>query len=157
MAIAINISAQQLTLTTPEKTWHWPVSTGARGAGQEEGSWQTPLGRHFIRARIGEGLDPYAVYRARRPTGECWTPELHASQLGRDWILGRILWLCGDEPGFNRHGNVDTQRRFIYIHGTPDSEPMGIPASHGCIRMRCSDLVELFPLTTPGMPVTIHL
>lgn len=133
----------------------WPVSTGLKGTGQQSGSLQTPLGQHYIRACIGEGLPSRAVLKGRRFTGEVWTPGLHAQQPGRDWVLGRILWLCGKEPGFNRLGSVDTQRRYIYIHGTPDSEPMGVPQSHGCVRMNCDDLLELYPLTCAGMAVNI--
>lgn len=121
-----------------------PVSTALNGAGERNGSGCTPRGLHQVRVKIGEGLACGAVMRGRRFTGEIWTPELHAQFPGRDWILTRILWLSGCEPGRNRLGEVDTFRRYIYIHGTPDSEPMGVPLSHGCIRMRTSDLVELF-------------
>lgn len=121
-----------------------PVSTAANGAGERNGSGCTPRGLHQVRARIGEGLPPGAVLRGRRWTGEIWTPDLHARFPGRDWILTRILWLSGCEPGVNRLGEVDTFRRYIYLHGTPDSEPMGVPRSHGCIRLRNTDLLELF-------------
>ncbi len=156
MSITVNIGQQILSLTHQEQHYQWPVSTGLKGVGQESGSFCTPLGSHRIRARIGEELPSRAVFRGRRFTNEIWTPELHQQSPGRDWILGRILWLCGCEPGFNRLGSVDSQRRYIYIHGTPDSEPMGMPASHGCIRMHCDDLKELFPLTHPGMHVNIQ-
>ncbi|MDX1353211.1 MAG: L,D-transpeptidase, partial [Thiomicrorhabdus sp.] len=73
----------------------------------------------------------------------------------RDWILTRILWLSGTQLGINRLGFVDTMQRYIYIHGTPDSEPMGTPLSHGCIRMRNKDLVELFDLVELYTPVEI--
>ena len=96
------------------------------------------------------------MFRARRPTGEIYRPELAASYPGRDWILSRILWLCGLEPGKNRGDSVDTFRRFIYIHGTPDTEPMGLALSHGCVRMRNTDVIELFDCARPGMPVTIR-
>ena len=77
--------------------------------------------------KIGAGAPLGAVFVGRRPTGEIWTPELAAAHPGRDWILTRILWLCGEEPGFNRLGEVDTMRRYIYIHGAPDTVPMGVP------------------------------
>ena len=92
----------------------------------------------------------------RRHTGEIYTPELARQFPERDWILSRILWLCGLEPGKNRGGSVDTMRRYIYIHGTPDSEPMGVPKSHGCIRMRNQDVIRLFDMVTPGTPVLIR-
>mgnify|MGYP003648857540 FL=1 len=97
-----------------------------------------------------------SVFRGRRFTGEIYTSELSERYPERDWILTRILWLSGKEPGTNRLGNVDSMRRYIYIHGTPDSEPMGIPLSHGCIRMRNTDMVELFNLSPVGMDVYIR-
>lgn len=132
-----------------------PVSTAANGPGERLGSGCTPRGLHQVRARIGADLPSGAVLRGRRWTGEIWTPELHASCPGRDWILSRILWLSGCEPGRNRLGAVDTFRRYIYLHGTPDSEPMGVPHSHGCIRLRNQDLVELFPRVPAYCPVRI--
>ncbi|MFK8015117.1 MAG: L,D-transpeptidase family protein [Gammaproteobacteria bacterium] len=133
----------------------YPVSTAARGTGQQEGSWQTPLGRHRIRARIGEGAASGSVFVRRRLTGEIWSPELHQNFPERDWILTRILWLTGRESGFNRGGDVDSLRRFIYIHGTPDPESMGEPHSHGCLRMTNSDVIELFDRVAVGTPVQI--
>ncbi|MTI14312.1 L,D-transpeptidase [Sansalvadorimonas verongulae] len=156
MSITVDVGRQRLVLEKDGLLREWAVSTGLNGVGQRSGSLQTPLGQHIIRARIGDDLPARAVLKGRRFTGEVWTPELHQQQPGRDWVLGRILWLCGKEPGFNRLGEVDTQRRYIYIHGTPDSEPMGVPMSHGCVRMNCDDLLELYPLTCAGMTVTIH-
>lgn len=124
----------------------YPVSTALAGIGEVSGSYQTPRGRHVVRAKIGAGLPENTVFVRRRPTGEIWTPELSEQFPGRDWILTRILWLSGCQPGFNRLGCVDTMRRYIYIHGSPDSAEMGVPGSHGCIRMRNADIVELFDL-----------
>ncbi|WP_349573036.1 L,D-transpeptidase [Azotobacter salinestris] len=121
------------------------VSTALNGPGEQSGSGCTPRGLHQVRATIGEGLPAGAVLRGRRWTGEVWTPELHEAFPGRDWILTRILWLSGCEIGRNRLGAVDTFRRYIYLHGTPDSEPMGVPRSHGCVRLRNDDLLELYP------------
>ena len=134
----------------------FPVSTARNGVGEQSGSGQTPSGAHYIRARIGDGLPEGAVLRGRRFTGEIWSPALAAANPDRDWILTRILWLCGLEPGRNRLGAVDTMRRYIYIHGTPDTEPMGVPLSHGCIRMRNDDLVRLFALVPAGTRVDIR-
>lgn len=120
------------------------VSTALNGAGEDNGSGCTPRGLHQVRARIGAGLPLAAVLRGRRWTGEVWTPELHEQFPGRDWILTRILWLSGLEPGRNRLGSVDTFRRYIYLHGTPDTEPMGTALSHGCIRLRNTDMLALF-------------
>ncbi|WP_373388600.1 L,D-transpeptidase family protein [Pseudomonas alcaligenes] len=122
-----------------------PVSTALNGAGERSGSNCTPRGRHQVRAKIGEGLPEGAVLRGRRWTGEVWSEALDAQFPGRDWILTRILWLSGCEPGFNRLGQVDTFRRYIYLHGTPDNQPMGVPLSHGCVRLRNADLLNLFP------------
>jgi L,D-transpeptidase YbiS len=153
----IDVGRQSLTLFQddhPVKTW--PVSTGRNGTGQQEGSGQTPLGLHIVRACIGTGLPRCSVLVGRRPTGEIWTPALQSVAPERDWILSRILWLSGLEPGYNRLGQTDTMRRYIYIHGTPDTEPMGRPLSHGCIRMQNDDVIELFERTDPGALVWIH-
>lgn len=133
----------------------YAVSTALNGAGEREGSGCTPRGRHVVRARIGDGQPLGAVFRGRRPTGEVWSPELAARFPERDWILSRILWLSGCESGRNRLGEVDTMRRYIYIHGTPDDQPMGVPLSHGCVRMRNADVIELFDLVPVGTPVDI--
>lgn len=154
--IRVSISDQTLRLLEDGREMHcWSVSTAARGAGEQSGSEQTPRGRHVVRARIGEGQPLRAVFRGRRPTGEVWSPVLGEQFPGRDWILTRILWLSGCEPGFNRLGRVDSMRRYIYIHGTPDDQPMGEPRSHGCVRMRNEDMLALFDLTPVGTPVLI--
>ena len=119
------------------------------------GSFCTPRGQHIVRAKIGAGQPVNTVFVRRRPTGEIWTPELGAQFPGRDWILTRILWLSGCEVGFNRLGKVDTMRRYIYIHGSPDTVTMGTPGSIGCVRMRNQDLLELFDRVAPGTPVAI--
>lgn len=157
MKITIKIPAQTLELFDDEgKLLHrYAVSTAKNGAGEVSGSYCTPRGRHIIRARIGAGCPENAVFVRRRPTGEVYTPELGAQFPERDWILTRILWLSGCEVGFNRLGQSDTMRRYIYIHGTPDSEPMGQARSHGCIRMRNKDLLELYEFVSAGTPVEI--
>ncbi len=127
----------------------------AKGLGERNGSFCTPAGRHVVRAKIGAGAPLRAVFVRRRPTGEVWTPELHAKYPGRDWVLSRILWLSGCEPGRNRLHDVDTMRRYIYIHGSPDSAEMGRPGSHGCIRMRNEEVAELFELVPAYAPVEI--
>lgn len=134
----------------------YPVSTAANGPGERRDSGCTPRGLHVIRACIGAGLPRGAVLRGRRPTGELWTPEFAAAHPGRDWILSRILWLSGLQPGFNRLGDVDTMRRYIYIHGTGDDQPMGVPRSHGCIRMRNDDIIALFERVRAGDRVDIR-
>lgn len=133
----------------------YPVSTAANGAGEENGSFCTPRGKHVIRAKIGAGQPVNTVFVRRRPTGEIYTPELAAQYPDRDWILTRILWLSGSEPGYNRGGSCDTMRRYVYIHGTPDETELGKPGSRGCIRMRNADLLELFDLVPAGTQVEI--
>lgn len=155
--IDVSLAAQSLTLYdgAGELLARYPVSTASRGAGEQSGSYCTPRGRHVIRARIGAGLPLNTVFVARRPSGEVYTPELAAAFPGRDWILTRILWLSGCEPQRNRLGAVDTMRRYIYIHGCPDSATLGVPGSHGCIRMGNADIVELFERVPAYTPVDI--
>jgi len=150
--ILIDIGKQRLTFQGRT----WSVSTAKNGPGEKNGSFCTPRGKHIVRAKIGAGQPPGTVFVRRRPTGEVWTPELHARHPGRDWMLTRILWLSGKEPGFNRLGAVDTMRRYIYFHGSPDTAEMGKPGSIGCIRMRNRDVVELFDLVPPYTPVEIR-
>jgi lipoprotein-anchoring transpeptidase ErfK/SrfK len=158
MRIEISIKHQTLTLFDDfggvKKTYS--VSTAANGSGNLKNSCQTPLGQHIIRAKIGADAAPNTVFRGRRPTGEICTPDLMAQFPDRDWILTRIMWLSGKEPGFNRLGDVDTMQRYVYIHGTPDSTEMGKIGSHGCIRMRNDDVIELFDLVESGIPVLIR-
>ena len=156
MKIRIDAAKQELTLVDDDKLIkRYAVSTAKNGLGEKNGSFCTPRGKHIIRAKIGAGLPQGAVFVRRRPTGEVWTPEMHAKYPGRDWILTRILWLSGKERGKNRLGDVDTMRRYIYIHGSPDTAEMGKPGSIGCVRMRNKDIVELFDLVPPYTPVEI--
>lgn len=133
----------------------YPVSTAKNGLGEQTGSYCTPRGRHRIAAKIGEGQPLHAVFKARVPTGEIWSPDLAAKEPARDWILTRILWLEGLEEGRNKGAPVDTHDRYIYIHGTDEEHLIGKPVSHGCIRMRNEDVVELFKLVEEGTLVNI--
>ena len=157
MKINVHIATQQLDLLDDANQLlrRYSISTAANGVGEMYGSYCTPRGKHIIRAKIGTDQPENTVFVRRRPTGEIYTPELGVQFPERDWILTRILWLSGCEPGFNRLGENDTMRRYIYIHGTPDSAQLGAPGSHGCIRMRNTDLVELFDLVPTGMAVEI--
>ncbi|MBX3616768.1 L,D-transpeptidase [Nitrosomonas sp.] len=157
MKIKIDITAQELELFDAQERVirRYRISSAKNGTGQENGSFRTPLGKHIIRAKIGDGQPLNTVFIRRRPTGEVYSPQLAEQFPKRDWILTRILWLSGCEPGFNRLGSVDTMRRYIYIHGTPDSVEMGQPGSIGCIRMRNNDLVELFDFVSAGTAVEI--
>jgi len=156
LTLRISLAAQRLEVRRDGKpVASFAISSSKYGAGEVNGSLRTPRGRHVIRAKIGAGLPVNAVFKARRPTGEIYSAALAAQFPGRDWILTRILWLSGTEIGKNRLGNVDTMRRYIYIHGMPDTEPLGVPGSIGCIRMANRDLVELFDLVPPGASVDI--
>lgn len=157
LRIRIDVPDQRLDLYGPDgaRIRSYAVSTAAAGLGEARGSLRTPRGRHVVRAKIGAGRPANTVFVGRRPTGERYDEELARRHPGRDWILTRILWLSGCEPGINRHGELDTMRRYIYIHGAPDGTPMGRPGSHGCIRMRNDDVIELFDLVEAGTPVDI--
>lgn len=138
MKVNISIPKQQLDLVDDNCRiiQQYAISSAKNGVGQENGSFCTPLGKHIIRAKIGQGQPTNTVFIRRRPTGEIYSPALSEQFPKRDWILTRILWLSGCEPGFNRLSSVDTMRRYVYIHGSPDSVEMGKPGSIGCIRMR---------------------
>jgi len=155
--IIVQISSQQLELLDDagKQLRRYAISSSGKGVGEMRGSFCTPRGKHIIRAKIGAGQPVNTVFVGRRPTGEVYTPELGVQFPERDWMLTRILWLSGCEVGFNRLGECDTMSRYIYIHGTPDSVPLGLPDSHGCIRMHNADLVELFDLVPAGTAVEI--
>jgi L,D-transpeptidase YbiS len=156
VSVRVSLAAQTLTLMRGDavvKTY--AVSTSKHGAGERYGSFKTPRGRHVVRAKVGAGAPLNAVFRGRRPTGQIYSAALARANPGRDWILTRILWLSGTEIGKNRLGPVDTMRRYIYIHGAPDTEPLGSPSSIGCIRMANRDVVELFDLVPAGTVVDI--
>ena len=157
MKISIAIASQTLELLDADGKIlrRYSVSTAANGVGEEYGSFCTPRGQHIVRAKIGAGQPLNTVFVKRRPTGEIYTSQLGAQHPGRDWMLTRLLWLSGCELGFNRLGTRDTMRRYIYIHGTPDTTVLGQPGSKGCIRMHNSDLLELFNLIPVGAMVSI--
>lgn len=155
--LLVGLRTQSLILIGDgQRRQRYAVSTARLGPGEQRDSERTPRGRHVVRAKIGAGLPPGAVLVGRRPTGEIWTRELAGKYPQRDWILSRILWLSGLEVGRNRLGSVDSMRRYIYIHGTPDTEPMGVAASHGCVRMRNADVIELFERIPLGTLVDIE-
>jgi lipoprotein-anchoring transpeptidase ErfK/SrfK len=155
--LRISATRQQLDWITADGVGEstWSVSTARNGLGERRGSECTPRGWHVIRAKIGEGQPLGTVFKARRPTGEVYDEALAQREPGRDWILTRILWLGGLEPGFNRYGSVDTTWRYIYLHGSPDSGVDGQPRSHGCIRLRSADICDLFSRVQPGLRVWI--
>jgi L,D-transpeptidase YbiS len=157
MLIEVSIAHQTLTLRDDAggEVERYSISSAARGAGERMNSECTPRGWHVVRAKIGAGAPLNSVFVGRRPTGEIYSPALRGRHPDRDWILTRILWLSGLERGKNRLGDVDSMRRYIYIHGAPDDEPIGAPSSHGCVRMRNRDVVELFERVPVGTRVNI--
>jgi len=154
--LLIDISAQALVLMSAGKVMKvYSISTAKNGCGEKMDSECTPRGKHVIAEKIGAGCQINAVFVSREPTGEIFNPAMLSQEPERDWILTRILWLRGTESGVNQGGDVDSYNRHIYIHGAPDDVVMGEPGSHGCIRMRNEDVVELFELVEVGVGVVI--
>ncbi len=154
--VHICVEKQALCLLDDDRVIvRYAISTALNGVGEAHGSGCTPRGQHRVRAKVGAGCAPGTVFVGRRATGEIYSPALAAEHPGRDWILSRILWLTGCEPGVNRGGAVDTLRRYIYLHGCPDGLPMGVPASHGCVRMTNADVIDLFDRVVVGTRVHI--
>lgn len=153
----ISISTQQLSIVENGQVLQtYPVATAKKGAGEQMGSECTPTGWHKIRAKIGAGQPLHSVFVGRRTTDEIYNADLGRQYPQRDWILTRILWLGGLEPGKNRYGKVDSTWRYIYIHGCPDELMNSRPASHGCIRMKNADVLDLFNRVDAGIKVYIH-
>jgi hypothetical protein len=157
LRITVSFQEQRLRLANGgEILLDVPVSTAGNGPGERMGSECTPRGRHVVRAKIGHGAPSGSVFVGRRATGELFHPRLRAQYPDRDWILTRILWLSGLEPGRNRLGDVDTMRRFIYIHGCPDDVVLGAPGSHGCVRVDNGDVIALFERVPVGTLVVLE-
>lgn len=152
--IIVDIATQQLHCIG-DITHSYPISTALNGVDLVAYSHCPAFHQHRIAQKIGENQPSHSVFVGRVPTGEVYGPELAAKFPNRDWILSRILWLDGLEPQFNQGVGCDSHARYIYIHGTPDTEPMGVARSHGCIRMRNADVIELFDLVTVDTVVNI--
>ncbi len=154
--LLVDIGQQQLSLLAPDQpiTVAYPVSTAANGPGQCAGSYCTPTGWHRISEKIGAGEPLGRVFRGREPKPECVFPEEYDGE--SDVITSRILRLEGLEPGHNRNGDRDSRERFIYLHGTPDEARIGRPVSHGCVRLRNSDIIELFDRVEVGDALLIE-
>jgi len=155
--IDIDVNKQKLTLLEGDVVVaSYPVSTAKNGIGQKNGSECTPSGWHTIRIKIGVAANENTIFIGRRKSAETFNEKLKQQHPERDWILTRILWLSGLESGKNKGGEVDTLRRYIYIHGCPDSDSFSTPLSHGCVKMRNKDIIELFDNVDTGTRVLIH-
>ena len=155
--ISISIKHQSLSFySSLQDNLHFKISSAINGAGQRKNSNQTPLGKHIVRAKIGGECQKFSVFEGRRFTGEIWSPDFEQQSPRSDWILSRVIWLSGQEIGFNRLGDVDTMQRYIYIHGTNEENLLGQPSSHGCIRMANDDVMQLFDLIKVGDQVNIN-
>ena len=141
----VDVSEQEIRLYEQgDFTVSYPVSTAEKGVGNKNNSYQTPLGLHYIRNKIGAGAARLSIFDSRSNTGKIATLETRPRHTGEDLVTSRILWLSGLEPGINQGQGVDSYRRYIYIHGTQEEGLIGQPASHGCIRMRNADVMDLF-------------
>ncbi len=154
--ILISIEDQRLQLRDGDSVLlDFSIATALNGSGEINGSECTPRGWHIVHEKIGNDAKVNSVFVGRQQTGEVYSSALKEQTPERDWILTRILWLSGLEPGVNQSGSVDTLQRYIYIHGCPDEEPMGLPNSHGCIRMRNDDIIALYDSISTGVRVLI--
>lgn len=154
--VIINLAKQELrVLDGGSPYFNCSASTATNGPGNRLNSFCTPLGKHIIRAKIGADLPSGAVLKGRRWTGEICTHANYLSAPDKDWILTRILWLSGCQPGYNRLGEVDTMQRYIYIHGSPAEVDLTQPNSHGCVRVSNADVIKLFEMLPIATPVTI--
>lgn len=144
-----------LTYANDQLVKSYLIAASKFGFGEEKNTYKTPRGWHEIKEKIGDDCPINTVFAGRKPTGEIYSAELKLQFPDRDWILTRILWLSGLEEGKNLSGNVDSKERYIYIHGTPDDVILGAPSSHGCIRMRNYDVIELYNLVSIGTKVLI--
>ena len=145
-SIKVNISKQMLTLydDNQQLVSEYPVSTSKYGIGNQEGSFKTPLGQHQICEKIGDSMSEDEVFIGRQPQGRLTELQAQGRELPADIITARILRLHGMQPGVNQGRGIDSYERYIYIHGTADEEHISEPVSHGCIRMRNQDVIDLY-------------
>ena len=155
--IEVDISEQRLYLI--EKSLikaSYPISTSKYGEGSIQNSFKTPLGKHSIKEMIGEEAEINTIFTSRINTKRSATIIDQFEDTDNDYVTSRIIWLDGEEDGFNKGGNVDSYRRYIYIHGTHEEGLIGTKASNGCIRMFNYDVIELFNLVNIGTKVLIR-
>ena len=155
--IEVDISEQRLYLIENSLIKaSYPISTSKYGEGSIENSFKTPLGKHSIKEMIGEEAEINSIFTSRINTNRSATIIDQFEDTDNDYVTSRIMWLDGEEDGFNKGGNVDSFRRYIYIHGTHEEGLIGTKASHGCIRMFNYDVIELFNLVNIGTKVLIR-
>ena len=155
--IEVDISEQRLYLIENNLIKaSYPISTSKYGEGSIENSFKTPLGEHSIKEMIGEEAEINTIFNSRINTKRSATIIDQFEDTDNDYVTSRIMWLDGEEEGFNKGGNVDSFRRYIYIHGTHEEGLIGTKASHGCIRMFNYDVIELFNLVNIGTKVLIR-
>lgn len=156
--IEVGVHSQQLALYDERgvPVRQYVVSTASKGVGERVNSYQTPRGWHKVCERIGDGVARDTIIYRRQITPWLYTPQLHAEYPTKDWILTRILWLCGQEPGVNQGGDVDSYDRAIYLHGAGEHVAFGTPTSRGCVRMRGDDIIDLYDITANGIDVFIN-
>ena len=127
-------------------------ASSAKGIGSTKNSMKTPLGWHSIQQKLGGDAPWGQVFRSRVATPEIWLPGKDTTE---DLVLSRVILLTGEEPGLNKGGQVDSLSRHIYIHGTNDEARIGIPSSHGCIRLTNDDVIDVYDMLEPGMMVLL--
>lgn len=155
--IEVDISEQRLYLIENSLIKaSYPISTSKYGEGSIENSFKTPLGEHSIKEMIGEEAEINTIFTSRINTKRSATIIDQFEDTDNDYVTSRIMWLDGEEDGLNKGGNVDSFRRYIYIHGTHEEGLIGTKASHGCIRMFNYDVIELFNLVNIGTKVLIR-
>ena len=155
--IEVDISEQRLYLIDNSLIKaSYPISTSKYGEGSIENSFKTPLGEHSIKEMIGEEAEINTIFTSRINTKRSATIINQFEDTDNDYVTSRIMWLDGEEDGLNKGGNVDSFRRYIYIHGTHEEGLIGTKASHGCIRMFNYDVIELFNLVNIGTKVLIR-
>ena len=158
ISLRIRISEQMLYVLDEleEVVQKYAVSTSRYGIGNKQNSFKTPVGKHSVKQKIGEHAAMNEVFVARRSIGVLDNLKQQQATLPQDIITSRIMWLQGLEPGVNKGDDIDSYQRYIYIHGTDEEDKIGTAASHGCIRMRNHDVIDLFYQVEEGCEVFIE-
>lgn len=152
----VSVKHQRLYLIVNDSTIRkYPISTAAKGIGSKMNSFKTPPGLHTISRKIGDNVPIGGLFQSRMYTGRQVKILTEKQKADGDYVTTRIMWLQGEEPGLNKGRSVDSYNRYIYIHGTAEEGYLGQPASHGCIRMKNTDVIELYNMIEEGTPILI--